>query len=127
MMRPLALAAVLATLPGGVTAQEPEKSVVAVLRFDNNTGDARYDNLGRAMSSMMISDLSVIERIQRVERERMEEVLAEQNLQVSGRVDPETAVTLGMIVGADYMVFGSFITADPEMRLDTRVTKTETA
>jgi TolB-like protein len=109
------------------TAQEPEKSVVAVVRFDNNTGDERYDHLGRAMSSMMISDLSVIERIQLVERERMEEVMTEQDLQYSGRVDPETAVTLGMIVGADYMVFGSFVTIDPEMRLDTRVTRTETA
>jgi curli biogenesis system outer membrane secretion channel CsgG len=121
------LVAALVVGPFSVAAQEPEKHVVAVVRFDNNTGDTRYDNLGRAMSSMMISDLSVIERIQLVERERMEEVMAEQDLQASGRVDPETAVTLGMIVGADYMVFGSFVTVDPEMRLDTRVTRTETA
>jgi TolB-like protein len=121
---------VLLLLLGAATslaAQEPDRSVVAVVRFDNNTGDERYDNLGRAMSSMMISDLSAIERIQLVERERMEEVMAEQNLQYSGRVDEETAVTLGMIVGAQYMVFGSFVTMDPEMRIDTRVTKTETA
>ena len=121
---------VLLLMPGATTplsAQQPEKSVVAVVRFDNDTGDTRYDNLGRAMSSMMISDLSAIERIQLVERERMEEVMAEQNLQYSGRVDEETAVTLGLIVGAQYMVFGSFVTVDPEMRIDTRVTKTETA
>jgi TolB-like protein len=128
LARPHALAISLvlgASAP--LSAQEPERSVVAVVRFDNDTGDPRYDNLGRAMSSMMISDLSAIERIQLVERERMEEVMAEQNLQYSGRVDEETAVTLGMIVGAQYMVFGSFITVDPEMRIDTRVTKTETA
>lgn len=109
---------------GSAQAQEP--SVVAVLRFDNNTGDERYDHLGRAMSSMMISDLSVIERIRLVERERLEEVMAELDLQHSGRVDPETAQSLGMIVGAEYLVFGSFVTVDPEMRLDTRVTRTET-
>ncbi len=109
-----------------VAAGPQERSVVAVLRFDNNTGDARYDHLGRAMSSMMISDLSVIDRIQLVERERLEEVMSELDLQYSGRVDPETAQSLGMIVGAQYMVFGSFVTADPEMRLDTRVTRTET-
>ena len=119
---PLLLAAALAA---GSPPQE--KTVVAVLRFDNNTGDERYDNLGRAMSSMMISDLSVIERIQLVERERIEEVMGELDLQYSGRVDPESAVELGMIVGAQYMVFGSFVTVDPEMRLDTRVTRTETA
>jgi hypothetical protein len=32
-----------------------------------------------------------------------------------------------MIVGAEYMVFGSFVNVEPEMRLDTRVTRTETA
>jgi TolB-like protein len=120
---PILLAGVLIA---GATPQSQERSVVAVLRFDNNTGDARYDHLGRAMSSMMISDLSVIDRIQLVERERLEEVMAELDLQYSGRVDPETAQSLGMIVGAQYMVFGSFVTVDPEMRLDTRVTRTET-
>jgi curli biogenesis system outer membrane secretion channel CsgG len=62
-----------------------------------------------------------------VERERIEEVMGELDLQYSGRVDPESAVELGMIVGAQYMVFGAFVTVDPEMRLDTRVTRTETA
>jgi TolB-like protein len=116
-------AASLAAVP---PAQAQERTVVAVLRFDNNPGETRYDHLGRAMSSMMISDLSVIERIQLVERERIEEVMGELDLQYSGRVDPETAQSLGMIVGAQYLVFGSFVTVDPEMRLDTRVTRTET-
>jgi TolB-like protein len=120
---PLLLAAALAA---GAALQEQERSVVAVLRFDNNTGNERYAHLGRAMSSMMISHLSVIDRIQLVERERIEEVMAELDLQYSGRVDPETAQSLGMIVGAEYMVFGAFVTVDPEMRLDTRVTRTET-
>jgi TolB-like protein len=120
---PLLLAAALAA---GAALQEQERSVVAVLRFDNNTGNERYAHLGRAMSSMMISHLSIIDRIQLVERERIEEVMAELDLQYSGRVDPETAQSLGMIVGAEYMVFGAFVTVDPEMRLDTRVTRTET-
>lgn len=122
------LAPLLLLVTGSAAVGVPqERTVVAVLRFDNNTGDERYDHLGRAMSSMMISDLSVIDRIQLVERERIEELMAELDLQYSGRVDPETAQSLGMIVGAQYMVFGSFVTVDPEMRLDTRITRTETA
>jgi TolB-like protein len=125
--RILVLSLVLAAAPtAGATQQNQERSVVAVVRFDNNTGDERYEHLGRAMSSMMISDLSVIERIQLVERERIEEVMDELDLQQSGRVDPETAQSLGMIVGAQYMVFGAFVTVDPEMRLDTRIARTET-
>jgi TolB-like protein len=100
---------------------------VAVLRYDNNTGDDRYEHLGRAFSSMMISDLSAIERIQLVERERLEELLAELDFQQSGYVDPESAQTLGMIVGAQFVVAGAFLTADPDMRLDTRIAKVETS
>lgn len=113
-------------IPAAGAAQEVEKSVVAVLRYDNNTGDDRYEHLGRAFSSMMISDLSAIERIQLVERDRLEELLAELDFQQSGYVDPESAQTVGMIVGAQFVVAGAFLTADPEMRLDTRIAKVET-
>lgn len=124
----------LATTPGAglgpLVAQDeaPEKSVVAVVRFDNNTGDEQYEHLGRALSSMMISDLSVLdEKIQLVERERLEELLAELDLQQSAYVDPNSAQSLGMIVGAQYVVAGAFVTAEPIMRLDTRIARVETS
>lgn len=110
----------------GAWKNQEEKTPVAILRFDNNTDDARLDNLGRALSSMLISDLSVIEEIQLVEREQLEELLNELQLQQSGYVDPSTAVTMGMIVGAEYVVTGAFLTVDPEMRLDTRIARVET-
>jgi len=129
--RPLVLALLtvpLLALPGeSAEAQEEERSVVAVLRYDNNTGDDKYEHLGRAFSSMMISDLSVIERIQLVERSRLEELIAELDLQQSAYVDPESAQSVGMIIGAQYVVAGAFVTVDPEMRMDTRIAKVETS
>lgn len=112
-----------------LSAQEEEdRSVVAVLRFDNNTGDAQYEHLGRALSSMMISDLSVLdEKIQLVERDRLEELTEELDFQQSAYVDPASAQSLGMIVGAEYVVAGAFVTAEPVMRLDTRIARVETS
>jgi len=110
-----------------LVAQEEDKRVVAVLRYDNNTGDDQYEHLGRAFSSMMISDLSAIERIQLIERERLEEILAELDLQQSAYVDQESAQSVGMIIGAEYLVTGAFITVDPEIRMDTRVARVETS
>ena len=107
-------------------AQDEDKSIVGVLRYDNNSGDEQYDHLGRAFSSMMISDLSVIERLQLIERERLEEIMDELDLQQSGYVDEESAQSLGMIVGAEYLVLGAFITVDPEIRMNTRVTRVGT-
>lgn len=101
--------------------------MVGVLRYDNNSGEERYDHLGKAFSSMMISDLSVIERLRLIERERLDDIMAELDLQYSGRVDEESAQSLGMIVGAEYLVLGSFITVDPEIRMNTRVARVETS
>ncbi len=126
----LALAvAVTPWAPAPAAAQdEAERSVVAVLRFDNNTGDTQYEHLGRALSSMMISDLSVLdEKIQLVERDRLEELTQELDFQQSAYVDPESAQSLGMIVGAEYVVAGAFVTAEPVMRLDTRISRVETS
>jgi TolB-like protein len=109
------------------SAQEDDRAVVAVLRYDNNTGDGQYDNLGRAFSTMMISDLSVIERIRLVERERLEELLGELELQQSAYVDPESAQSVGLIIGAQYVVAGAFVAVEPQMRLDTRVSRVETS
>ena len=127
-LRRLFLLAVCATLPAlaGSGRQEGPKTV-AVLRFENNSGDPQYDNLGRALASMMISDLSVVEEIRLVERERLEEVLAELQFQQSAYVDPSSAQTLGQVVGAEYVVTGAFTTLDPDMLLDTRVARVATA
>lgn len=121
---PAVLLLLVATAAGPGSQEAPK--TVAVLRFDNNTGDERYDHLGRAISAMMISDLSVIEGIRFVERERVEVLLKELDLQQSGYVDPATAVNVGMISGAQYVVTGAFASVDPEMRLDTRVASVET-
>ncbi len=130
LLRQLVVPCLLSTLvaPSVRAQEEPEKSVVAVVRFDNNTGDDQYEHLGRALSSMMISDLSVLDdKIQLVERERLEELLAELDLQQSAYADPNSAQSLGMIVGAEYVVAGAFVTAEPIMRLDTRIARVETS
>ncbi|MBT8337740.1 MAG: CsgG/HfaB family protein [Gemmatimonadetes bacterium] len=121
----LAAVACLTALPALVAAQE-SPSVVAVLRFDNDTGNARYDNLGRGLAAMMISDLSVLDEIQLVERERLEELQAELDFQQSPYVDPATAQTTGLMVGAEFVITGSFMTVEPDMRIGTRIVDVET-
>lgn len=124
--RPLALAAaavalvLLGAAPTESAAQESPK-VVAVLAFDNDTGNPTYDNLGRGLAAMMISDLSVLDEVQLVERERLEELQAELDFQQSAHIDPTTAQTTGLMIGAEFVVTGSFMQVDPDMRLGTRI------
>jgi TolB-like protein len=104
----------------------PAPKRVAVLYFDNNTGSGDYDNLGRGMASMMITDLASVKDIQLVEREHLQDVLKEQNAQSTKYYDPATAVQAGKLLGAEYIVTGAFVAVQPDMRIDTRVIRVET-
>lgn len=99
---------------------------VAVLYFDNATGNADYDPMGRGMAAMLITDLSGVPEIRLVERDRMQAVLDEQRLQSSNFFDPATAVKTGKLLGAEYLLTGSMTASRPDMRIDTRVIRVET-
>ena len=123
---PYALLVLLAVGALSAFATHPREKTVAVLRFDNNTGEERYQHLGRALAAMMISDLSAVDEITLVERERLDDVVAELDFQQSMYVDPATAQSVGLIAGAEFVVTGAFATVEPEMRLDSRVISVET-
>ena len=120
-----AVALATASPLAGPTTPAPKKNV-AVLYFDNYTGKPDYDPLGRGIASMMISDLSVVNEIQLVERDRMQDLIKEIDAQHTKYFDSTTAVKVGHMVGADYVVVGSFSTIDPSMRIDTRVVRVQT-
>jgi len=102
-------------------------ATLAVLAFSNDTGDPRYDPLGRGLASMMTSDLAAVPTVRLVERDRVQALLDELDFQQSAYVDPETALQVGLFVGADHVVVGSLTAVHPEIRLDTRVVRVETS
>ncbi len=100
---------------------------VAVLYFDNNTGDRRYDVLQKGLADMLVTDLSSVPALEVVEREKLEEVIGELKLQRSRYFDPKTAQKLGRMIGAKYAVTGAFAAIDPKMRIDIRLVEVKTA
>lgn len=121
----------LTTLMAAAPARAPlatgaPKKTVAILYFDNYTGKTDYDPLGKGISSMMISDLSVVQEIQLVEREHMQDVVKEIDLQHTKYFDSTTAVKVGHMLGAEYIVVGAFAALQPNMRIDTRVVRVAT-
>jgi TolB-like protein len=106
--------------------QPAPTKTVAVLNFDNTSGNAEYQNMGKALAAMMITDLASVPELTLVERERMQDVLEEQKLQSSPLFDQATAVKAGKLIGAQYIVTGVFAAAQPQVRIDTRVIDVET-
>jgi TolB-like protein len=121
MTRAVALCSLLA-----LSAFAAEKPRVAVLYFDINSTDADHQVLKKGLCEMLITDLSVDPALTVVERNRLEEVVAELNLQHTSKVDQSTAQQLGKLLGAQYLVTGSVNVLKTSGRLDAKVITVQT-
>jgi len=75
---------------------------------------------------MLISDLSGSDAIRVVERDRIEDILAEQKLQGTGKIDAKSAAKLGKLLGARYLVVGGYFDLQGALRVDARIIDVET-
>lgn len=128
MLAALVLATAAVSMPA--KAQDPAKPIVAVMYFTNGAlvRNADYEALSKGIAEVLITELSRNPAIRVVERDRLQQLLDEQDLAVSGRVDSETAVRLGKILNAQHMLIGSFIIDTREdIRIDVRAVNTETS
>lgn len=125
------LAALAVAVPSLVAAQGGSKPTVAVLYFNNGAigaANAELQPLSKGIADMLIGELAANPGIRVVERDQIQKVLEEQKLSTDGRVDNETAVKVGKLVGAHYMVTGGFVTdRSGRMRFAARVFNTETS
>lgn len=116
MLRALALAC-LVSAPALAAAP----LTVAVAYFDNNSGDASLDPLGRGLADMLITDLSALEALQLVEREKLNLALDELKLSKSKFIDPKNALKLGKGLSARYLLVGGYLVTGETMRVDARL------
>jgi TolB-like protein len=116
---------------GGPPAVEapavPDTPTVAVLYFDYEGEDADLLALQKGLAQMVITDLSSNAGYRVVERDRLEDILAELKLNRSEHIDPKKAVEIGKLVGADLTVMGSYFEAMGVFRIDTRIVDTATS
>lgn len=97
---------------------------VAVLYFENG-GTPELDVLRLGLAQMLISDLSQEPGLVVLERTRINEVLAELELNKSA-VDPATAQRAGKLLGAERLVLGAYFELLGTLRIDARVVEVET-
>jgi TolB-like protein len=127
-----AAAAVLAFAPAASGAQTASdtRPTLAVMYF-TNAALLRHDEyapLSKGIAEMLITELSANTKVRVVERDQLQALLQEQNLGATDRVDKETAVRLGKVLGARHFLMGGFV-IDPKenVRLDVRAVNVETS
>ena len=116
-------------LPAQAPAASDRRPTLAVLHFRNGAlgGAAEYESLSRGIADLLITDLSANAGIRVVERDRIEELLREQDLGQTSRMDAASAARLGRTLGAGHMIKGSFVVdRGGTMRLDVHAVNVET-
>jgi len=133
-MRARVVMTVLSLVPVLLGAQQRNQDTrpgIAVLPFNNGgsygQGKEDFDALERGIAGMMISELSQNPAARVVERQEIQRLVDEQNLGAQGRVDPQTAAKVGKLVGARYVVLGTFVDFYGDFRVDVRLVNTETS
>ncbi len=103
----VALFAVAAATAAQAQAQD-EKPRIAVLDFENKADNHWWwSNGAGAAQDIFVTALVQSGRYRVVERERLQAIIQEQNLSMSGDIDPATALQLGRLAGVKYFLTGA--------------------
>jgi TolB-like protein len=99
---------------------------LAIIYFDNSGGDHSMDKLKKGLADMLITDLSNINMLAIVERDKLESILKEQKLSNSKEFAPATAAKVGKLLGAQIILTGGYFEMMGSLRLDARFIDVET-
>lgn len=102
---------------------------IAVLYFENNSvvDKEKLDPLKKGLADMMITEMTKIKGMKVVERQRIQSILEELNLNETDMVDRSTTQKMGKLLGAQVMLFGGFSNLfNDKLRIDVRIVRTET-
>lgn len=116
--------------PAAAQDAPPGAPTLAVLDLESGGSlgpDAQdLSQLGKALGMMLTTEMMKNPRVVMVERDQIKQLIEEQKLTLSGMADPATAIQVGRLLGAQYMIFGSYADIYSNLRIDVRVVEVET-
>jgi len=107
-MKKLALGMALALVAGSAFAAGDGRPTIGVAEFTNQSGAAWWHGgVGWDLADMLSNELSSSGDFKVVERQKLQNVMEEQNLAASGRVAKGTGAKIGKLTGAQYLITGT--------------------
>ena len=104
--------------------QPVERISVAIMNFESQApGNPEF---GSQISDIITARLSMYDQFQFVERKKLNDILNEYKLNLTGAVDSEQAVRIGKLVGAKIMIFGKAFPVDKDLYIVAKIIGTET-
>ena len=88
-----------------VVAQTKKKERMAIMPFGES--GSKIEGAGAAAADVLTEVLVKNKRFSLVERERLDGLIKEQKLGMTGLIDDATAAQVGRLLGVKYMIFGN--------------------
>ena len=107
------------------TIQLPTPTVLSIFAFEDRTRKSELTWLRTGLADMLVAELAGHSSLTIVQRERVEEIIREQALQVSGRVSDHSTVKIGRLIGANVVMTGRLIVVDALLRIDAQLISVE--
>ncbi len=125
----LSAAAVVAWGPGTATIEAQDVPTVAVMDFSSfMMGEAGGAvNLGKAISAMLVTEFSGRDGMRIIERQELNDLIREQDLSLSGRIEEADAIEVGKMLGVQYVLHGQVTSIVDNLRMDIRAVDVETS
>ena len=102
------------------------QSTVAVADFRNQTSEFHMDNWERLIPQLLANELSTSQNMILVERNKLESVLQEQALSMTGLIDSSTAQEVGGLLGAQYIISGVLEKSNGDVLINCRILRVAT-
>ncbi len=110
------------------SASELKSPKIAVVPFSYSGTNFVDDGGGTVVSDRLTTKLVKTKKFKVIDRESLQKILAEQKLQTSGVVDPETAKKIGKVLGVEAIITGSLTNISGGMvEVNAKLIRTETA
>ena len=109
-----------------VTTTGSGKPSVAVLYFDNTSGDKELDWMRTGITEMVVTDLSQSSDIEVVGTDRLYGILAELRRQDDRVLTPEVITAVAERTGVDRVVVGSYMKSGEAIRINVRLQDAKT-
>jgi hypothetical protein len=102
-------------------------NVMTIAVFDFESKDEAVHDLGPKVASLINAQLSANPNVITVERAELEKALGEQELGLSGTIEPETTAKVGHLTGAKVLVTGRVFNVGRETMIVAKIIGTETS
>jgi len=103
------------------------KQFISVAVLDFESSQPRVEKMGSQVSLLLTSNLSLNDRIILVERQELSKILEEQQIGISGLINPDTAAKIGNLTGAKILITGRVFEIKNKTYITAKIIGTETS